>query len=194
MLLKLWNNIRSDFWGTMAQWQNQRWLWLGWGAFAIFLEIFSWAFFQTYLRLAPCELCVYIRFSMVAIGLGALLTAINPKVFVLKLAGLAITAYGIVQGLIWNIRLEMENLRDQADHLGSLCSPNSASFPFGLKLDRWLPGHFSPQALCGEDSNWRLFGLNMPEWLFFVYAFFIALWFCLIISWFMQWRRNSKTA
>ncbi len=70
--------LRDDFWGAWGRWQDRRPLWLMGGGIALFLEIFSWAFFQTFLGLLPCELCVYIRFSMLGIFAGAMVGALRP--------------------------------------------------------------------------------------------------------------------
>ncbi len=58
------------------------------------------------------------------------------------------------------------------------------AFPFGLPLDQWLPLHFSPLALCGDNSNlWIFLGLNMSEWLFFVYGVFVIGIALMLTSW-----------
>ncbi len=158
------------FWPRLARWQRGRALWLGLAGTAIFLELFSWAYFQRHLRLMPCELCVYIRFSMLVIALGALTAALGPRRLGLRLAGGLIILWGLARGLIWNIRLELENLRAADPDWISVCRPAEVSYPGGLALDKWLPEHFQPQALCGHDSALDFFGLNMAEWLFFFYG------------------------
>jgi disulfide bond formation protein DsbB len=138
---------------------------------ALSLEIFSVLFFQKYLRLYPCELCVFIRFSMLSIFVGAMVPAINPRIFLLRALGYIVVIWGIARGIIWDVRLEIENLRPATEH--SVCSMSAPSFPFGLPLDQWLPTHFTPLALCGDTSNyWSFLGLNMSEWLFFAYGGF----------------------
>jgi len=183
----------KDFWGTFARWQDQRAIWLLGGGIALFLEIFSWAFFQKFLRLNPCELCVYIRFSMVGIFIGAMVGAINPRHIVFKLTGYFIVFWWIIQGLIWDVRLEIENIRAADPTWFSLCKPSAAEFPFGLKLDQWFPSHFRPEAICGEDSAWSIFGLNMSEWLFFIYGGFILVVSLMFISWLVRSWRNRKS-
>ena len=186
------DRLKNDFWGAWADWQDQRPIWILGGGIALFLEIFSWAFFQNYLGLWPCEMCVYIRFSMVVIFLGAMIGALNPRNTFLKLCGYAVVIWGIVRGVIWDITLEIENIKAQDDSWISLCSPSSASYPFGLPLDVWLPSHFLPLASCGEDSNWALFGLNMAEWLFFVYAAFSLGIILMLAGWLIRSRRAGR--
>jgi disulfide bond formation protein DsbB len=151
---------------------GRRPVWLGLGGLALGLEIFSHAYFQNYLELRPCELCVYIRFSMAAVFLGALVVALNPRRAVLQLAGGLIILWALVQGLVWDLRLKGLYSTASAQAY-TLCSPSVARFPLGLPLDRWLPSHFAPAAPCGFDG-WSLLGLNMAEWLLPVYVFFLA--------------------
>lgn len=187
MILK---SLKDDFWGTWHRWQNQRPLWLLLSGGALFLEIFSWAFFQTFLGLLPCEMCVLIRFSMVGIFMGGLIGALNPRNVWLKILGFGTMLWWVGQGLIWDIKLEIENIRSADPTYFSLCQPSSASFPFGLPLDQWLPAHFLPQTTCGSKENaWSLLGLNMSEWLFFVYGAYIIIIALMLISWFL--RRSS---
>ncbi|MDR1922486.1 MAG: disulfide bond formation protein B [Candidatus Adiutrix sp.] len=181
MLKKMANDLKADFWGTLLRWQSLRPVWFLGGGAALFLEIFSWAFFQRYLGLQPCELCVYIRFSMLAVFCGAMFAAISPRRPLFRLGGYFVTVWAVIQGFIWDLRLEIINLRSLDDSPG-VCAMATADFPFGLPLDRWLPSHFRPLALCGEDG-WSLFGLNMAEWLFFIYGLFALGLGLMLLSW-----------
>jgi len=160
---------------------GRRWVWLGLGGLALGLEIFSYAYFQAHLKLRPCELCVQIRFSMAALALGAWLVALSPRRPACRWVGGLIMAWALVQGLVWDIRLEMIYLNPAAPGF-ALCSPSAVRWP--LPLDRWLPAHFTPTAPCGADG-WRLLGLNMAEWLLPVYAFFL-------IASFGLWRGGGR--
>ncbi|MDR2947361.1 MAG: disulfide bond formation protein B [Candidatus Adiutrix sp.] len=190
-MLSIWNALRGDFWGTFGRWQDQRAIWLLGGGIALGLELFSWAFFQTFLGLRPCELCVYIRVSMLGIFLGAMIGAMKPKHIVFKLAGYAVVWWWIIRGLLWNFRLEIENIRAADPNWFSLCGPTPTEFPFGLKLDEWFPAHFRPEAVCGEIGNaWSALGLNMAEWLFFAYAGFIIVVALMGLGGLVQARRK----
>lgn len=180
--MKILSNLKKDYWGTLANWQDHRPIWLLGGGSALALEIFSWAYFQNFLGLSPCEMCVYIRFSMAAIFVGAMIAAIKPNKPLFKAIGYAIVIWGMVKGLRWDIALELDYLKALDDPFSVPCSLATASYPFGLPLAQWLPGHFAPAAMCGEDG-WSLFGLNMAEWLFFVYGVYLLGIFNLLISW-----------
>ena len=161
---------------------GQRPAWLALGGLALGLEIFSYVYFQNYLKLRPCELCVYIRFSMAAVFLGSMVTTLNPRWPLCQTAGGLIIIWALVQGLIWNLRLEEIYSKAATPGYYALCSPSTLRFSWGLPLDRWLPSHFSPTGLCGVDG-WRLLGLNMAEWLMPVYAFFLAAYTTLWWKW-----------
>ena len=168
--------------------------WFALGGLALGLEIFSYVYFQNYLKLRPCELCVYIRFSMAAVFLGSMAVALNPRWLICQTAGGLFILWALVQGLAWNLKLEGIYLKAAAPGYYALCSPDALRFPLGLPLDQWLPSHFSPTAPCGVDG-WRLLGLNMAEWLMPVYAFFLAayagLWWKLARFLFSKQRKNQ---
>ena len=161
---------------------GRRLVWLGLGGLALGLEVFSYIYFQSFLKLKPCELCVYIRFSMVAVFLGSTVVASSPRRLAWQAVGGLIILWALVQGLVWDIRLVGIYLKAAAPDYFALCSPASVRFPFGLPLERWLPAHFSPTAPCGVDG-WRFWGLNMAEWLLPVYAFFLAAYLGLWWKW-----------
>lgn len=190
LLVKVCRDFRNDFWGVFFRWQDRRPIWLLGGGLALFLELFSWVYFQTFLRLNPCEMCVYIRFSMLAMLAGALFAAIKPNRLVFKLGGYLIVFWGLIRGIIWNIALEKENLKSGEELWSSGCSPAEANFPFGLPWSEWLPSHFRPTGICGED-NWHFLGFNMSEWLFLVYGCFAAVISCMFIGWLVGLKRKT---
>lgn len=191
LIKRLLTDLKKDYWGTLNRWQDQRTIWFLGGGAALVLEIFSWAYFQNFLGLHPCEMCVYIRFSMVVIFLGAMVAAIKPDRALFKIIGYAIVIWGMLKGLRWDIALEMDHLKALNDPWSIPCSPAKVAYPFGLPLEKWLPGHFQPTGMCGEDG-WSLWGFNMAEWLFPVYGVFLAGIFNLLIAWFIGLFRGRK--
>ncbi|MDR1528899.1 MAG: disulfide bond formation protein B [Burkholderiales bacterium] len=199
LISRSWNELRRDFWNTFADWQDRRTIWIVGGLAALFLDIFAWVFFQEYLQLSACEMCVYIRFSMLVIFLGAMFTAIRPNHILFKTVGYIVVIWAIARGSLWSIRLEKmyqraEAIRNGADFFsfGGLghCSLEP-TFPFGIPLHQWLPKIFSPSGICGEE-NWRLLGLNMAEWMLVIYACFSILLACMLIGWFVRGIRCNK--
>lgn len=184
-------DLRADFWGTLGRWQDQRPIWLLGGGAALGLEIFSWAYFQNFLNLDPCELCVYIRFSMVVIFVGAAFSAIRPANVFFKAAGYAVVVWGMVRGLSWDLTLAADYIKAAEDPWSVLCSDATARFPLGLPLSEWLPGHFAPVADCGEDG-WSLFGWNMAQWLFLVYGAYLVGILSLMTGWAVSLIRRLR--
>lgn len=194
-----WQSLKKDFWGTFAEWQDRRTIWIVGGMVALLLDVIAWAFFQNYLKLTACEMCVYIRFSMFVIFFAALIAAINPKNVVLKLVGYIAVIWAIVRGVLWSDRLikmheRAEAVRNGADFfsfqgLGSCTF--EPEFPFGLPLHQWLPSIFAPNGLCGED-DWAFLTLSMGEWMLVIYACFSVLLMCMIIGGLVRFWRKSR--
>ena len=174
--------VRSFFFdrGRVFLDPGRRPAWFLFGGLALGLEIFSYVYFQEILGLRPCELCVYIRFFLLVVFLGALVVAINPGRLFWSAAGGLIIFWALVRGMVWNLKLV--GIYAQAVEPGyALCSLTAPRFPFGLPLDRWLPFLFSPLALCGIDG-WRFLGFNMAEWLLPIFGFLFAGFFGLFIK------------
>lgn len=197
-----WGALKRDPLGTLNRWQDQRAIWLVGGLVALAMELIAYFYFQTFLAMAPCELCVYIRFSMTVIFLGGMLVAIAPKNAILRAIGFIVIGYGVFKGWEWCIRLEMTHHMMQALEAGGdlfaagggagACS-TEPSFPFGLPLHVWFPSTFMPTGLCGEDS-WRFLSLNMAEWLMIVYAVYTVLLAAMLLAWGLKGRSTGRPA
>ncbi|MDR1080298.1 MAG: disulfide bond formation protein B [Deltaproteobacteria bacterium] len=174
-LLGLPDALFDDFWGTLKRWQDRRALWLCGGLSALALELFSLLYFQRHLRLSPCEYCVLIRFAMATVFLGGMIGSIRPSSPLFKLPGLAVSIAGAAMGLRWCFVLEGINVHAAMNpDFMAPCSSGRVSFPLGLPLDRWLPGHFSPGGVCGVESQWEFWGMNMPQWLIMICLVYLA--------------------
>ncbi|USD38513.1 disulfide bond formation protein B [Ferrimonas sp. SCSIO 43195] len=186
VISKGWQDLSRSPLPTLAQWQNQRWLWLLMSGAALFLILSAMGYFQWFLEMDPCEICVYIRFSQMCILFAGLIIAIQPGNPLLKLIGLALAWYAVVQGMIWSI--DLAGLHDSSHALdavmaeggdlfaagggGGACS-TEPTFPLGLPMHEWFPYEFQPSGICGED-DWSLLGLNMAQYCIIAYAIFIA--------------------
>ncbi|WP_417764105.1 disulfide bond formation protein B [Shewanella chilikensis] len=168
---------------TLARWQQGRILWSIMLGAAVFLLASAMGYFQVFLEMDPCELCVYIRFSQCCIVLAGAIILINPKNHLLKALGVALALYGVIQGMAWSIQLmnihdaahlvvneSMDFFAEAGSAAGSACS-TEPHFPLGLPLDKWLPFEFAPTGGCGED-DWSLFGMNMAHYCIIAYSVF----------------------
>jgi disulfide bond formation protein DsbB len=190
-MLNFKHDFKRDFWGTLAAWQDRRPVWLLGGSLALGLELFSWAYFQRFLGLQPCEMCVYIRFSMVVIFAGAAWAALKPDCPLFKLPGYGLAFWGLIQGLSWDLTLARLYQAAADDPLTVVCARVKVSFPLGWPLDQWLPGHFAPTADCGADG-WSLWGGNMAQWLILVYGLFLAGLLALLAGWLITLFRRRR--
>lgn len=187
-------NAKNSWWLTVAKWQDQRWLWILGGLIALTFELVAVYYFQEHLGQRPCEMCVYIRFAMIAITVFAFVAAIYPKNIVFKLIGYVGGLWAMVKGFLWSLNLEMitlDRLRPDYNPFMSNCSINEASFPFGLPLYQWLPSHFMQTGICGEDS-WTFWGLNMAEYMMIIFGMFALVMIIMLICWLSRFFKASN--
>ncbi len=179
---------------TLALWQETRVLWGIMVAAAVFLLGSAMGYFQIFLEMDPCELCVYIRFSQCCIAIAGLIILINPKNHLLKALGVVLAIYAIGQGMAWSIQLmnihdaahlvvdeSMDFFAEAGSAAGAACS-TEPRFPLGLPMHEWLPFEFAPTGGCGED-DWALFGMNMAHYCIIAYAVFAIGLLGAIIGW-----------
>lgn len=176
---------KGSCWKAIAKWQDQRSLWIMGGLVALTLELVAVYYFQEYLGQRPCEMCVYIRFAMIAIAIFSFIAAINPKNIIVKLIGYIGSFWAMIKGFLWSLNLEvitLDRLRPDYNPFTSSCSINEAFFPLGLPMHKWFPSHFMQTGICGEDS-WRLWGLNMAEFMMIIFGTFAFVLSIMLICW-----------
>jgi protein dithiol:quinone oxidoreductase len=156
--------------------------WLLLALTALGLELTA-LYFQYYMQLEPCVLCVYERGSMALVMFAGMLGFINPGIFLLRLGGYLLWAGGVVWGLFLSIK-------HSAIQMGLISGTASctfmADFPSWLKLDQWLPWVFNPTGYC-EDIQWQFLGLSMPQTMVVINAIYLVV-LCLVLV--MEFRRS----
>lgn len=182
--------LKQDFWGTLYRWQNHRPVWLLAAFVALASELAAIGYFQGFLNLAPCEVCVYIRLSMAVIFFGAVLAAVYPRHILFKTVGYLLMGWSVIRGLLWSIDLNA-TIQAVASGHSSTCSATLLAFPFGLPLDTWFPSIFMPMALCGEDT-WRLLGFNMAQYTILIYAVYLLLMLLGLLALGIQLVKGTK--
>lgn len=165
----------------IANWQEQRGLWLLGGITALVLDLIAVFFFQRYLELDACEMCVYIRFSMIVIFICAMITSIYPKSILLRLFGYCTVVWAIIKGTLWSWTLVAASIQYKVNPFASTCSMTELRFPFGLPLNKWMPTVFQPTGICGE-VDWSFLTLNMGEWMLVIYVVYALLITIMILS------------
>ncbi len=153
LLKNLWRDLKSSPIDTVANWQDARLLWLTMSGLSILLVVIAHSVFQHYVFMKPCEQCVYIRFAFLVMALGGFIAAINPKNVLLKIVGYIFGFYGIIQGILFSVKLDAIHAAAHGDNpFGVQGCSTEPSFPFGLPLDKWSPDWFAPTGDCGFDN------------------------------------------
>lgn len=189
VIQRRWQEFRQSPVQALSDWQSMRWLWLVSAMVALSMNLIAHYIFQIAMDMAPCEKCVYIRYAMFSIVFGGLIASVNPKLLMLRITGYTLTLYGAIFGAIWSKELvdsyslmnaPTEGVDPFAAGFGFASCSTEATYHFGLPLDRWFPGWFSPSGICGVD-DWSFLGLDMGSWTFIIFSVYIALViFCLI--------------
>jgi disulfide bond formation protein DsbB len=141
-------------------------------------------YFEHYMGLAPCHLCIVQRIAFLIIGLGAFIPLINPENTKLRYTGLFTWFSGASLGVYAAGQLVyIQDFKEKSEDLFSMsgCSISAndmiANFPF---LE-WFPMLFNATGSC-DKSSWNFYGIATMEQLtlliFTVYAlFFFAVFY-----------------
>lgn len=196
-LNNLWTQFKADPINNIVTLQSHRPIWWVMAGAAVSLILSAIFYFQLFLAMDPCELCVYIRFSQSCILISGLIILIDPKNHILKFIGLLLAWYAIIQGWMWSFDLmnihnaahmvvdeSMDFFAAAGDAAGAACSIEPR-FPLNLPLNEWLPFEFSPTGGCGED-DWSLLGLNMAHYCMIAYGIFMLCLAPLTFGWVKQ--------
>ncbi len=126
-------------------------------------------FFQEYLGLIPCPLCVIQRVIFISLGVVYLVAALH------KPQGVMRTIYGVIVSLIalvgsgvsgWHVRLQ--NLPENEI---PECGPGLEYMMEVMPLDKVLEKVFTGSGECSEVL-WSLWGLSIPAWTFIAFLTF----------------------
>ena len=130
---------------------SQRTIWLVLLIAPLILLGISHLFFQHFLMMKPCEQCVYIRFYMLMIALGAFIAFINPKK--LKIIAYLFLIYGLFFGFKHSIILDEIHHSINSDDIFAKVKTckNEPQFIFNIKFDELMPDFFRPSGTCGID-------------------------------------------
>lgn len=157
---------------------RQRWPWLLLAASALGLELTA-LYFQYFMQLDPCVLCVYERTAVAGILLAGTIGAIAPARAVTRWLALSLWLVAAA----WGLYLALKHSGIQLGEIDLTCS-YLADYPAWFKLDEWWPAVFQPTGMCG-DIQWVFLGLSMPQWMVVVYALYLAIWLLIV---FVQFR------
>ena len=159
----------------LARMSRQRWPWLLLAATALGLELTA-LYFQYFMQLDPCVLCVYERTAVAGILLAGLIGATAPRLAPVRWSGLLL--WLVSAG--WGLYLAMKHVGIQIGEVDLTCS-YLADFPAWAKLDEWWPAVFQPTGLCG-DIQWTFLGMSMPQWMMVVYGLYLLTWVLVMLA------------
>ena len=116
-------------------------------------------YFQYFMQLEPCVLCVYERNAVALIFLAGVCGLINPYKPQLRFCGYLLWAGGAIWGLFLSVEhsgIQMGLIEDSGG-----CE-FVANYPTWMQLDQWVPWLFNPTGFC-EEIQWQFLGLSMPQ-------------------------------
>ena len=138
-----------------------RWIFLGIVLYCFIMMLVALLYFQTYLSLDPCPLCVVQRIFVIGTALIALIGFVqNPGVLGRRIYAAA-AMLPTLGGLATAIRhLWLQSL--PADKLPE-CGPGLDYMMQIFSFTEVLQKVFTGSGECGEVL-WKLFGLSIPGW------------------------------
>lgn len=154
-------------------------------AFVIFFELCA-LFFEHWMKLEPCVMCIYERVAMLSIGIAALIGLISPKTGLLRWIGLLGWIAGSYKGLL----LSMEHVQYQLHPSPFNTCDIFVNFPAWAPLNHWIPWMFEAYGEC-SDIVWQFLTLSMPQWLIVIFAANLAIAALFILT---QFTRTNNRA
>lgn len=127
-------------------------------------------YFEYYLFMDPCPLCMVQRLAFLLIGLGCLAVFLTRQRVGLRLAALAFTVAASMFGFwsadhhIWIQNLPADEVPD--------CGPSFDYLMDTLPVSELLKIMLQGDGNCAEIS-WSMWGLSMPEWTRIWYGGFV---------------------
>ncbi len=129
-------------------------------------------YFEFYIGLEPCPLCMISRAVVMLLGISFLLAAIhNPKNLMRKFYHVVFSFISLLGILVSGQHIYLQSL--PADEVPS-CGPGLEYMLDTLPLSDVLKEVLHGSGECAEVS-WDFLSLSMPEWLFIVYTGFFVL-------------------
>ena len=150
--------------------------WLLLALSALTLEL-SALFFQYYMGLAPCIMCIYQRVAIWGIFIAGVIGYIGHQSVWGRF--LAYVSWSI--GAIWGLLIAIEHVEIQPCNSLFYSCEYVPNFPTWLPLHEWLPGLFEATGDCG-DINWQFFDYSMPQMMILVFSVYTALLVFILLS------------
>lgn len=137
------------------------------------------AYFQNYLGLIPCPLCILQRMAFFALGAVFLVATLhNPQGFMRPVYQVLSIVAALVGGGIsaWHIRLQNLPVEEVPQ-----CGPGLDFMLEVMPLDKVLKEVFTGSGECSEVL-WSLFGITIPGWTLMAFIGFVLYGFWMLLS------------
>ena len=129
-------------------------------------------YFEFFLGLEPCPLCMLSRATVLLLGLCFLVIAIhNPKALARKIYHIIISLVSLLGILISGRHIYLQSL--PADEVPS-CGPGLDYMLDTLPMAEVLKKVLHGSGECAEVS-WQFLSLSMPAWMFIIYSIFFVI-------------------
>lgn len=140
--------------------------------FAATMMLVAYFFFQRYLALMPCPLCVTQRIFVILFGVIALIAALhNPEARTQKIYSLLIALSAFGGAIISTRQLYLQSLpENQVPACGPTLPYLMEYFPFQDVLNAMFFGEGS----CAE-IKWQMLGLSIPGWTLVAFMVVVAI-------------------
>lgn len=158
--------------------------WLLLAISVILLELTA-LYFQYFMLLNPCVLCIYERCALFGILGAALVGLIAPSSSFLRYVAIALWLYSAIEGLLLSWKHTMIQLFPSPTNTCDIL----AKFPSWLPLDKWIPLVFFANGDCAE-KQWSFLSLEMPQWLLIIFAVYFLLALLVLIAQFVKPKRR----
>lgn len=127
-------------------------------------------FFQHFLSLKPCILCIYQRCALYGIAIAGLIAAIFPSYIIIRISSIFIWMYSAWKGLLF--AKEQTNMRLYPSPF-SKCDL-FVKFPNWLPLNKWWPAMFDAYGDCATHT-WYFLSLEISQWMFIIFIHYLIL-------------------
>ncbi|AIN47364.1 disulfide bond formation protein DsbB [Candidatus Palibaumannia cicadellinicola] len=159
--------------------------WLLLALTAFILELVG-LYFQYFMFINPCVLCIYQRFALYGIMIGGLVGAISPST-PLRFIGLGFWLYSAWKGL-----------RSAIIHTDIQLYPSPffvcdffVSFPSWLKLDQLLPAIFSATGNCTVHP-FHFLSLAITQWMIIIFSIYLFIGLIILLVQFVLVYQNKN--
>lgn len=134
-------------------------------------------YFQHFLDLAPCSLCIYQRVAILGIAIASIIGIINPKISICRYVAIFLWLFCAGKG--FSLSFLQARLQFAPD-ITDTCSI-SVDFPSFLPLQSWFPSIFKAYGFCA-DKVWSFLTIEMSQWMIIIFSCYFIVGTLILVS------------